>query len=529
MISRLIGKGNKSTTFIQSLQSDLLSHIISLDNVRGDETLQQVENILEFVDSYTEDYSKLSTKDVKLLSSVTSLLCAEFGKNPSNTSSPAVVKACKLKAVISVNKLLCIPFISKNLENCTIGLCNCIDPLDAHLSLIALNCICRALVSDNDDTYKYSICLQLERLGFYERILGIFDYIVTNNIKKKNENELCLLHTVLISTDHLVWLLGETLSSSSASSSDFKSFQTRIVGQILKHHSVIFELTIHDESAMRFATTILLVQMLHSQERKFCFILQETARNYGLMLWTLKRIAELSEEVVTMSLSSSPSLVQTTGGGSPNTVLTPDDSCCELSLRSIGWKVDIEGLIFDICETELVSKETDLDSVRLLLTLLCLGDKINQAVVFRALPESFSTFLSFHASHGIVDAGTITSDLDVNKRGGIINSVTGIRRLFRGKSKNDINNSVINKDVDVLAPLTSSVHSSGHSDSNIVQIDNCGGCAAILVNNGGDKLRVAFAAKMGASEKGDFFLISFDINFGCDFSVEVGYDSNFNS
>lgn len=508
MISRLIGKGNKSSAFIQSIQSDLLSHVISLDNVRGDETLQQVENILEFVDSFIESYSKLSSKDVKLLSSVTSLLCNEFGRNPSNTSSPAVVKACKLKAVASVYRLLRIPFIIKNLENCIIGLCNCIDPSDAHLSLLALNCICLGLVSDNEDAYKYSICLQLERLGFYERLLGIFDRIVINNLQKKNENELCLLHVVLISTDHLVWLLGETMSSSSASSSDFKSFQTRIVGQILKHHGVIFELTIHDESAMRFATTILLVQMLHSQERKFCCILQETARNYGLMLWTLKRLAELSLEVVTQNITSSSSLIQIAGEDSPKAASPQDDSIeyCDLSLI---WRVDIEGLIFDISEAQMTSTEIDLDSVRLLLTLLCLGDKINQAVVFRALPESFVTFLSFQVSHGI---DISTSDMDTDRRGSIskaVNSVTGIRRLFRGQSKNDISSSVHKKEADSLTP---SIHSNGNSDSNTIQIDNCGGYAAILTSNGGVKVRVAFAAKMGASRKGYF-----NFNFSNDF------------
>jgi hypothetical protein len=230
------------------------------------------------------------------------------------------------------------------------------------------------------------------------------------------------------------------------------------------------------------------------------------------MLWTFKRLAELSLEVVTQNISPSSSLIQITGGDSPNAASPQDDSieCCDLSLI---WRVDIEGLIFDISEAQITSTEIDLDSVRLLLTLLCLGDKINQAVVFRALPESFVTFLSFQASHGI---DKTASDMDTDRRGSIskaVNSVTGIRRLFRGQSKNDISSSVHNKDADTLAP---SVHSNGNSESNTIQIDNCGGYAAILISNGGAKVRVAFAAKMGASEKGDF-----NFNYSYDFSVDV--------
>lgn len=519
MISRFIGKGNKSSGFILSVQSDLISHKISLDNIRGDETLQQVEDILEFVDSFSEDYSKFSSKDLKLLASVTSLLSIEFGRNPTNASSPAVVKACKLKAVVSIFRLLCIPFICKNaMENCVIGLCNCIDPSDAHLSLIALNCICRGLITDNDDAFKCSICLQLERLGFYEKLLGIFDHIVTNNLRKNNGNESLLLHLVLLSADHLVWLLAETTSpSNSSSSTDFKSFQTRIVGHILKHHGAIFELTIHDESSMRFATTILLVQVLHSQERKVCFILQETARNYGLMLWTLKRLAELSLEVVILNFPSSSSPIQTNRRGAP-----PDDHSFDSrsqSLGSTGWKYHpspVEGVVFDICEAEMASIETNLDAVRLLLTLLCLGDKINQAVVFRALPESFSIFLSFQASHDIAD--TVSTDTDTNKHGSIMkvgNSVPRIRRLFQGQPKNNID-AAINEDNESLVSLSASVHSTGNVGSAIVEINNCGVCAAMLISSGGARVRVAFAAKMGAFEKGDvnfllFVLFSFSV------------------
>lgn len=269
--------GNKST-IVGNIHSDLMSHIISLDNIHGDETLQQLESILECVDSFSGDYSKISSKDMKLLVSVVTLLCNEFGRDSTVISSPAVIKACKIKAAASIYRLLGIPVVSKNaLESCVFGLVNFIDRTDAELFSVALKCISIGLTSEFDDAFKFAICLQLEKCGFYEKVLYVFDDVAlsSSSSREKTKNELLLMHAALMAADHLVWLLRETVSQSSQSiSTNFKSFQTRIVGQILKHQDAIFELTRHTEGPVNLSVTMLVVQVLHGQERKLCSIIQ---------------------------------------------------------------------------------------------------------------------------------------------------------------------------------------------------------------------------------------------------------------
>jgi hypothetical protein len=267
--------GNKSSVALLSIYDDILSHRISLGNIHGDETLQQLENILDCVDSYSGDFSNLNSKDTKLLASVASLLANEFGRDGS-ASSPVVVKACKLKAMASIYRLLCIPIVSRNaLEGCTAGLVNCIDISNLELSSLAISCICTGLVSVDDESFKLSICLQLEKIGCYEKLLLIIDKVAYFKMKLVNGS---LLYNLLIILEHFVWLLGEpSLQPSSAlTSSSLKLFQTRVVAKIVKHLNALFELTRHSESPVRFAVTMLLIQILNGQERKLCSLIQVT-------------------------------------------------------------------------------------------------------------------------------------------------------------------------------------------------------------------------------------------------------------
>lgn len=193
---------------------------------------------------------------------------------------------------------------------------------------------------------------------------------------------------------------------------------------------------------------------------------------------------------------------------------------------STGWKFHhppVEGIELSITEAEVASKESALDSVRLLLTLLCLGDKTNEAGVFRALPESFSAFLSLRPSHDITvveesenlgltpDASRVSNSssdpnssievavpvlasrssqsISIGTQNSALSSIPRLKRLFQEKRKgfSSSGKAIMSPDSPPNSPVF---------DSTITT-------TAILSDHGAN-VRVNYAAKMGVHDKGRF-------------------------
>jgi hypothetical protein len=181
------------------------------------------------------------------------------------------------------------------------------------------------------------------------------------------------------------------------------------------------------------------------------------------VLWTLYRLVELSIEVaeiqnVTPVLSSVLLKTASISGDEKNenkssqieNELMTNSSTNNVSRAATNedksssslWKYHsptVEGVEFKSLESEGVSTEMSLHSVRLLLTLLCLGDKSNEAVIFRALPESFAAFLSFKPSYNANSNeinGSIPSSSNAKRPPilTILDSIPRIHRILQGHS-----------------------------------------------------------------------------------------------
>ena len=161
-----------------SIHDILFSRRNSQEIIHGDEKLIQLDGIVERIEEYTGDFIKLTSRDVKLLSSITSLLAEEFGRVFA-APFPAIVISCKLKALFAIYLLLRIPAVSKNaFESCLMGLVNSLNPKHTGMLSLALKIICNGMVAIDDDSFRCAAFLRLEKLGFYDKMLRIMHNVI---------------------------------------------------------------------------------------------------------------------------------------------------------------------------------------------------------------------------------------------------------------------------------------------------------------------------------------------------------------
>ena len=278
------------------------------------------------------------------------------------------------------------------------------------------------------------------------------------------------------------------------------------------------------------------------------FLPQEAARSSGLLLWTLTAVADLT--IITVDKEKNQR------SGSDSEIRSEEDQDLGSRFRT----QPIEGIELDVTEAETVTATTTLNASRLLLTLLCLGDKTNEAAVFRALPESFSTFLSLHPSHNIAPAMDLDLDsdldLELNAAGSgsattsgtqlqksllnAANSIPSLKRLFQGQGQGQglgqgqgqsqglgqglgpgqgqvrrgpVRQMSLISSANDSGKISTSIPSSA-SDSPVLRSSgsqpsrnrNAGiessGCVSALLSANGSDVRVTYAVKMGVHDKG---------------------------
>ena len=269
--------GNKSSTNLVTIHEDLLSRKKNKSSAdkNDDHAIELLDCIAECVESCSGDVVKLSSKDIKLLASIAALLCDEFGSVI--TANCATVEiSMRRKCVAIIYRLLQIPIVAKSaLESCVTGLVNCLDPSHIQLLSLSASCICAGLVAVNDDTLKSSVCIHLEALNFHGKMLDLFEVAARSRSDVIVEDKLFLFQTILMYAQHLVWLIGQNvLSSSLAVAISFKTFKKGLVTEILKRQDSLFELTRHKDRPVQFAATMLIIQVMNYLGRRYCSNMQ---------------------------------------------------------------------------------------------------------------------------------------------------------------------------------------------------------------------------------------------------------------
>ena len=269
--------GNKSSTNLVTIHEDLLSRKKNKNSAdkSDDHAIELLDGIAECVESCSGDVVKLSSKDTKLLASIASLLCDEFGSViPANCATAEI--SMRRKCVAIIYRLLQIPIVAKSaLESCVTGLVNCLDPSHIQLLSLSASCICAGLVAVNDDTLKGSVCVHLNALNFHGKMLDLFDIAAKSRSDVIIEDKRFLFQAILMYAQHLVWLIGQNvLSSSLAIAVSFKALKKGLVTEILQRQDSLYELTRHTDRPVQFAATMLIIQVMNYLGRRYCSNMQ---------------------------------------------------------------------------------------------------------------------------------------------------------------------------------------------------------------------------------------------------------------
>lgn len=243
-------------------------------------------------------------------------------------------------------------------------------------------------------------------------------------------------------------------------------------------------------------------------------VAQVNARNKGLVLWTLQRLAELSLDAKSVDTVRRHNLEDIDNDTSVAANKGEQSQELEVEIPESGTKQlewfrpqSVEGVDLETCESEVATAESTLDSVRLLLTLLCLGDKANEAAIFRLLPESFSSFVTLQPSFDMIVSGDENPNVTISGLKtrppppgffGAMKAAPQVKKLFTQQSSSSLQRTD--------SSVSCSVQSNG-SPEGTVAVDP-GSATRALLKAGGSEVRVAFAAKMGVHDKGQFRLYS---------------------
>ena len=283
--------GNRQTLSSLSIVHDQLqSGRISLHNERGDFIIQELDNLLENATDISADVQAVnkvaSGKEIKILSQIAVLLSTEFaGKLPATVSSPSVVRACKVKAVAAVYRLIGIPAVAKlAVEACIPALINAMNQAEDSLLTLLLTCLCTMIFSVDDEAFKVRVCLQLEKSGFYDLLIRTFVNVATSRNKSTTPLTTTagtsLYYPLLVASEHLVWLLSETSipQASSGLATSFRALQSRVACLLWKapHANALFELARHEDKTIRFAVTVVTIQSMSLLDAKQCAAIQVT-------------------------------------------------------------------------------------------------------------------------------------------------------------------------------------------------------------------------------------------------------------
>ena len=166
--------GNKQTlSSLVVVHEQLSAGRISLNHERGDNTIQELDNVLENATDIAMEvqaFTKIaSTKEVKTLAQIAVLLSTEFvGKQPAVLeTSPNVVRACKVKAVAAVYRLISVPSVARlALEQCIPALVNGMDTAEGPLLSLIVTCLTSMVFAVDEDGHRVSTCSCLEKCGF---------------------------------------------------------------------------------------------------------------------------------------------------------------------------------------------------------------------------------------------------------------------------------------------------------------------------------------------------------------------------
>ena len=158
-LNPLIGRKVSS---LSAVHDAVVDGKLSVNNLRGDETMHLIDTLADVVEDSLENEDKLSAKDKKMLCAITAVLGNEVGLPTVQVLMGSVVKACRIRILGVLNRLLSVSWISKKeLDSCfSRGLCKCFELEDVDVMSMAFCCLSIGIEAQEDPAQCLLMCSQ---------------------------------------------------------------------------------------------------------------------------------------------------------------------------------------------------------------------------------------------------------------------------------------------------------------------------------------------------------------------------------
>lgn len=291
--------GNKSSSLAQ-VHDSLLEGKVSINNMRGDETIQSLDVLIEVIHNSLTHFEKLGSKEKKMLCSIATFLGNEVGLPVKQAQMPAVVRGCRIKMLTAIFHLMSEPSIcKKEFEPCMLrGVSRCFELDDVDILSLSMSCLLVGLHHADDSYFALQLCLALEKHGVYIKMLQIISYtasVVRQEVQQQQQQENDLLaHAATIEPstststipnyiffpflrlyDHLVWLNAAirhfnlcTHQYTNATMTTMNNLYHSVLRFMSFHISDLGHLVRCSNSAVSYAASVLLISLLRDAQDK---------------------------------------------------------------------------------------------------------------------------------------------------------------------------------------------------------------------------------------------------------------------
>jgi hypothetical protein len=301
---------------------------VSINDVSGSDSILQVDSLIDLIETCEDNIDQLNQYEMKMLCTLTSSLANEAGASITEPLMTSVIQTCRVKLLSIVLRLLAMPEIAKKeLDTCfQRGFAKCLQYDDEKIVSISLCCISRGFDEFDDDVERMSMCISMERQGYYESL----SKIIMRTAERSGTQDACIRETYpfLCACEQLITALhiSSLPSVTSSVGQDTYTLRGKILQVIQGCLPSLTRLITHHYRPVSYDAIVAIINLLNAQHKAACFDIQETCRFNGSLL-TLLRLTVRT--IMALSASSSSS--------SPSSSSSRQDSASEASVTDTDW------------------------------------------------------------------------------------------------------------------------------------------------------------------------------------------------
>lgn len=253
--------GSKASS-LSSVHEAIIQGKVSINSIRGDETLHSLDTVIEIADSIVEIPEKsISSKDKKMIVNIFNALGNEVGIPVYDPAVGTIVTACRLKVLSALMRFLSLSFISKQeFEQCFVrGLSNCLRLDDFDVVSLTICCIVKAVDCMDDDNDRMLLYYQLAGKGYFELLEEILS--ISERLLEFGAFKVSCAYPLLQACDQITWIMHPPELSGPASGIAM-SLRNRVASTFMTAYRSLCALCMHKIQPISFAAILTTVNIL---------------------------------------------------------------------------------------------------------------------------------------------------------------------------------------------------------------------------------------------------------------------------